>query len=249
MNHDKMRLEQIEHFLQDELNDAERTEMEKLLHEDDEFRKAFEEYQLLVEGIKYAGRNSLMDTFKSIEERNYRNKPAQKPVRSLRKYYIGLAASIALLLISYMGVERFYFKTPEKVAASFFEPYPVLVGGTTRSADEERSSLELAMQLFETEKFVDAIKILERLDTENQELVNFYLANAYQATGAYNRSITVYRQIIDENGVFKEQAEWYLALAYLSTEQLDLAKDQLVSIKNSGGDYAEKANKVLNSID
>lgn len=247
MNTDKERLDLIEHYLQDKLSDAEVAEREWLLKEDPDFRDAFEKHQLVIEGIKYAGRNELLRAFRKIEEKNYGKGLGR--TRSLRKYYIGVAASIGILLLSYVSIQEFYFKTPEKIAASFFEPYPVLVGGATRSAGGEKSSLELAMSLFEGERYIQAIGIFRSLDApESEELVEFYLANAYQATHNYSESIKIYKQIISENGIFKEQAEWYLALAYLATEELKMAENLLVAMKDSGDNYAENADKVLNSI-
>lgn len=250
MSTDKEKLDQIEHYLQDQLSDQEKKDRDKLLKEDPDFRTAFGEYQLLIEGVKYTGRNELLNKFKEIEKKNFSQESPREQKNNLRKYYLGLAASLGLLLLSYVGVQEFYFNTPERVAANYFEPYPALIGGATRSAEAgEKTDFENATALFESGNYEEAIELYSRISSsEYEELAEFYLANAHHSLKNYSEAIHIYKEIIAEGGLLKDQAEWYLALAYLATEQTTQASDLLVSIKNSGNDYADKADKVLNSV-
>lgn len=54
--------------------------------------------------------------------------------------------------------------------------------------------------------------------------------------------------IDDNNNLFIESAQWYLALCYVKTEEKDKASQLLMSIRNDGGIYSREAKKVLRKI-
>jgi tetratricopeptide (TPR) repeat protein len=52
----------------------------------------------------------------------------------------------------------------------------------------------------------------------------------------------------DNNNLYLEDAQWYLSLCYLKTNQIDKASGQLALIKNSESIYSKEAGKILRSL-
>jgi hypothetical protein len=50
------------------------------------------------------------------------------------------------------------------------------------------------------------------------------------------------------NSRFSNQATWYLALARIKTNKIDLAKESLNSLIEGQSSYSEKATEVLNQL-
>ncbi|NLV17970.1 MAG: tetratricopeptide repeat protein [Bacteroidetes bacterium] len=58
-----------------------------------------------------------------------------------------------------------------------------------------------------------------------------------------------FTEVIDDNdNFFIEDAQWYLALCYIKTDEKEKAVNQLKTIKNSGSLYRNEARKILRKI-
>jgi tetratricopeptide (TPR) repeat protein len=83
----------------------------------------------------------------------------------------------------------------------------------------------------------------------NNAACNFYSGVAYQETGQFDKAITSYQEVVkDKNNLFIEQAEWYIGLCYLQTENRKKAYKQFKRIADSDSYYQEKANAVIRKI-
>lgn len=245
---DKEKLDKIDRYLLGEISEVENDEMEKQL-EDKDFKADYDDYKLLIEGVKYSGRKDMLRKLQAIEEESRRREEGRSSGRGINRYIAGIAASVALIAAIFMGYQQFGQDTPAQIAAQYFEPYPAVVGGATRSVEEDKTALERAMQLFESENYNESLVLLQTIETgEYREVREFYIAHAYHCMGNPAESLERYQALIESEGLFREQAEWYLALAYLQTGDKAEATKWLGKIKNSDSEYADKADKVLNSM-
>jgi len=70
-----------------------------------------------------------------------------------------------------------------------------------------------------------------------------------QETGKFKKAIASYQTVVkDKDNLFVEQAEWYIGLCYLQTENRKKAFKQFEQIANSQSYYSEKATAVLRKI-
>ncbi len=54
--------------------------------------------------------------------------------------------------------------------------------------------------------------------------------------------------IDDKNNLYIDQAQWYLALCYLNTNETDKAKQLFRIIGNEGGIYKKDAKKIIRGL-
>ena len=78
---------------------------------------------------------------------------------------------------------------------------------------------------------------------------HFYTGASLQETGKYQNAIKEYETvIIDKDNLFTEQAEWYIGLCYLQTNENRKAYRQFKKIAEKEGFYQQKAQSILNKI-
>ena len=85
-------------------------------------------------------------------------------------------------------------------------------------------------------------------DDQKTEQVNFIMANAYQASNNYLDAIKLYEQIIISGSIYVSSSKWYLALCYLSTNNVELAIPLLEELKGSSTSYSLKAKDILEDL-
>ena len=90
-------------------------------------------------------------------------------------------------------------------------------------------------------------KVLNK-DPENMESVMFYGTSSLEVKN-YPEAKRSFSKVIDNNNnLFIEDAEWYLALCYLQTNDLKKASNELTAIKNSRSIYSKNAGKILRGM-
>ncbi len=247
MNIEKNKIDLVEDYLMGNLEGTVKSDFEKLLTEDEELQEYMEEFKLIFEGARFSGRKDLFNQLKEIEK-NREDKPTK--VVKFRSLYYGIAASILLLISTYFAFNYISQDPPSVVAESYFEPYPALYGAATRSSETEYTQLELGMQLYEVARYEESIEILESVvDPEKQEMINFYLGNAYLAIDDYSKSETIFKELINTGKIFSHDAKWYLAITYLKENETDKAISLLKDLTSYENDYAKKAKKMLRDVD
>ena len=99
-------------------------------------------------------------------------------------------------------------------------------------------------------EYSEAIRLIDKISkAERSDLMQFLLANSYQALGEFNHAIPEYKGIISSNSAYIQGAKWYLALCYLSEQKPEEAKVLLNELSVSKSSYAPKSIKLLEDID
>jgi hypothetical protein len=164
--------------------------------------------------------------------------------RRIFRYSIAVAASIVLIVGGMIGY-KFYTLSSNKVFASNYHSYEL---STLRDGDTLQVSMaEKAYR----EK--DYKKVIE-LQAQNKQggIKEFFLAAMSDLElGDNTGAIDNYKKVIAQNNaartnLFKDEAEYYLALTYVRNKNYDLALDQLRNIReNSGHLYNKKVTAKL----
>jgi tetratricopeptide (TPR) repeat protein len=157
-------------------------------------------------------------------------------VTNYRMYYFKQAQSIDLSINtgvaaqyeSSANVEHFYVNPSESYMA--------------------HKIVQRAMKLFSTKHYVNCIEELDLLYQFNKNDANaqFYLGMCYYLTGKYASAQSYFEKNLDnDNNIFHQESDYYLALCLLNTRQTDKALEQLQSIVNAKGFYSARAQEVI----
>jgi tetratricopeptide (TPR) repeat protein len=109
--------------------------------------------------------------------------------------------------------------------------------------------IQKAMRLFSSKHIANCIEELNLLYNFNNDDANaqFYLGMCYFQTGKYNFAQNYFQKNLDnENNIFHQESEFYLAMCLLNLKQTDKALEQLQKIVTTKGFYAARAQEVLN---
>ncbi|MEM0518047.1 tetratricopeptide repeat protein [Aequorivita flava] len=169
----------------------------------------------------------------------YIQKGAAKKTKSTTIWY-----SIAAVLVVLFGIFWLLQNTnsPEKIFAAHFEADPGLrtVMGTTNNY-----SFYEGMVVYKREEYKEAINWWQKLLPEkaNNDTLNYFLGVAYLAEGNAEKSLDYLEPSSKFNeGIFKEDAAYYTALAKIKLGQMEAAK-QLLKQHPS-----ERNNKLLKAL-
>jgi tetratricopeptide (TPR) repeat protein len=161
--------------------------------------------------------------------------------------YLALAATIVVVA----GVTA-YLARPgggEALFRQHFEPYPSTQPTVRGAATEVASN---ALRLYESRNYRGALAGFEVAMKERpaDPTARFYAGLCQLALGRSADAISSFEETRRiGGGDLEEPAEWYLALAYLRSHNIDEARSRLQRIAATGGFYADKARALLPALD
>jgi tetratricopeptide (TPR) repeat protein len=168
-----------------------------------------------------------------------------------RKYIVTGSVLISvlagvILILSLTGKQY----TNKQLFDRYYKPYESNM--TFRSADNGlNSDLVLAMQLYENKNYNEALKLFESilLNDPSRIGLNFYSGISQMETKEYDHAGKSFGKVIDDKyNMYIEQAEWYLSLCYIITNQNDKAIHLLEKITAEKGFYQKEAGKILRKL-
>jgi len=160
-----------------------------------------------------------------------------------------IAASLALIL-SIGGWILRQTSSDGEIYSEFYQPYQstgiIRSGNTTMD-----NTLTEALQKFNAQEYESALALFRQVvayDSKNP-VVHFYSGASYQETGRFNKAIEEYEIVVkDRDNLFVEQAEWYIGLCYLQTQERRKAYRQLQRISKSNSYYSKKAEAIIRRL-
>lgn len=164
--------------------------------------------------------------------------PVQKPVRSITRNIYRIAAAIVLLIGS---LAIYKFATVN--AGDFYTRHYSLYELPTSRGEGETASIELA---YRNADWNAVVNLYNSLAVKGNK--DFFLAGiASLELKQFPQAIERFTQILNRNATsndtyFQDEAEYYLALAYIANNEIAKASDLLDKIKaDSNHLYREKA--------
>lgn len=168
--------------------------------------------------------------------------------RPRKALIVAVAASLAILL----GITGLLSKQSSQgdLYRKYHSAYET--PGVVRSASMASSqTLAMALQKFDNRDYEQAIGLLQKVISDDQKNMagHFYAGAALQETGKYRQAINKYETVIvDNDNLFTEQAEWYIALCYLRTNENKKAYIQFDKIAKKEGFYQFKAKALVRKM-
>ncbi|MCU0323821.1 MAG: tetratricopeptide repeat protein [Spirosomaceae bacterium] len=235
----------IEKYFENSLTEAEKTQFEILVNSNTEFRDAVGFEKNLKSAIHKKERYELKNQLKSFEK-----KQETKIVAMPR--WLWLAAASVIIVGATLWIFVFKTSSNEDLFTQNFQVYPNVIAPSVRGSSTVEGDKKLAFELYEQEKFREAIGVFEKISKETKdEYPVFYVGQCYMALGEYQKAISILSGAVltDEKFPFDTQRKWYLALAYLKMGDKENAKLILELLTNYENIQNQKATELLEKLE
>lgn len=222
----------IERHLRQELTPEEVRYMDKLLAEDAMFAREV----MLHKDIHYAVSDKNLLAFrKTVQEvaADYEKNTTDGSLSRIRKYPMWLKAAAVITLLLFLTAVFVLLRSSsisnDQLFQSYFEPYYVPAnfrGPVTSNVD----AWHQAVLCYNSEEYDKAISFFNPVIEEqpSHALAHLLRGISYLATNSVDAAQQDFQNIIDHTDpLFEQQAQWYLALCCLKTDQLERAIDIL----------------------
>lgn len=261
MNIDEQNRQDLtDRYILNELSESERIAFEEAMKQDSELREEVELMKLISDGFQQKGEKEALDEIMSLSseeefraiiadaEKKYNKKP------KIRRLIIGLSSAAAVLLILiYIGIQPRYSSEQlfdEYYVAQAYEAIPTR-GGSILS-EEQEIQFSRAVEFYKEKNYAGSLALFDKIMSELKpkdipEEILFYSAVCMTETGRTDDAIKNFEKLSSsDEAELQEQAEWNLALAYLKNNQQNKAKEILSIIIKNKGEYAGKAEELMN---
>ncbi len=223
--------EKLVQYLDGEMQGAEKISFEQELSADKKLQDDLDSLKATREAIKLYG---LQQKVSGIHQQMMQEMelPVRKmsSTRRIIRYSIAAAASVILIVGGIFGY-NFYSLSSGKVFSSNYHSYEL---NTLRDGDTlQFSPVEKAYREKDYKKVVE----LQALYNSTPVKETFLAAMSYVELGNSTKAIEEFKKLIAENetantDLFKDEAEYYLALAYISNKDYDFALELLRKIRD-----------------
>ncbi|MEN9908598.1 MAG: hypothetical protein RLZZ540_1747 [Bacteroidota bacterium] len=241
MNEEKYIL--FDQYLQGELSDEARLDLEKQLSEDHELASEFESFkevqiQLETKFDFAADRDAFEENLKVISKEHF--KADNSKVISLKSLAYLVAASVVLLL----GLFLFH---PEPKPG--FGEYNQYENAYLTERSEGDDNLKQAETAFNAKNYKVAIPLFEAILKENKTAeIQYFYGISLLENNQIKQAETSFNEIKSGNSIYKNKAIWSLALAKLKQKDYKGCKEILLTIPSDYEHYA-KVQELLDKLD
>lgn len=251
-SHSTVRLEEMEAYIHNELSDEELASFEAELSSNKELVSEINLIKnidrALAESDVMQLRNKLQRLSKdaSSEKQTERSFAGKSRVRKV------MLTSVAASLILLLGITGLLSRqaSQKDIYQKFYSKYQTT--GIARSANSTADqTLTTALQKFNSQDYDAALNLFQKvISTDQNNMVgHFYTGASLQETGKYSNAIKEYQTVIaNKDNLFVEQAEWYIGLCYLQTNEDKKAYKQFKKIAENDGFYQAKAQTILRKL-
>ena len=239
----------IERYNAGEMSDTEKQWFQKELDGNEKLRNEVILRKRTDEVLKKQNVMSLRNKLSEIENAR---KEVNNPVKSSGKpAYVKYAAVVAILvLIGTITLFPGKKLSSEEIMKRYYKAYePPTSQRSIQSATDE--DFALALEFYNTRDYEKAAilfnKVLENKPNDMQTVLLVGVAS-FEERKYPEAKQSFGRVIEDKNNLYIDQAQWYLALCYLNTDEKDKAIKLLRTIGNEGSIYKNDANKIIRGL-
>jgi tetratricopeptide (TPR) repeat protein len=229
MEEEEKNIDLIEAFEKGELTGEELADFERRRANDLAFANEVADYLLIMKEIRSSQERIFGDTLKKWEKEIDQNREEKKviPMRQI----LSIAATLLIIAIAagYAILQFYSAKDNTELFTMYFHPYEDVI--SQRSA--EQGFLQQGMNSYNQKKYTEAISYFEKHLKENpgETSVECYLGISYLADGKISEAKDLFELVKrNDEGLYKEIAQWNLSLIYLRLNDEELLKGSLRDI-------------------
>lgn len=190
----------------------------------------------------------LRNKLSEIEKRRASNIPVKNQGKSAPWKYAAVIAG--LVLIGSVGLLTTRSMTKEDIIDKFYQPYEGVSPSRSQQAFVNQD-YSRALEYYNIGDFRNAAlyfgKVLSN-DPKYMESAMYSGVSKYEENN-YPEAVQKFKLVVDDGkNLYIEDAQWYLALCYIQTNDKELALNQLDLIKNSESIYSKSAGKIFRRL-
>jgi len=244
-------IEELESYIHSELSNEELASFEAELTSNQKLMDEIELIKNIDLALSETDVMQLRNNLQNIASEIAANKQTERSFAGKFKAKRIVLSTVAASLILLLGITGIMSRqSQDDIYQKFYTKYEAT--GIVRSANlTANKTLSEALQKFENQDYNAALDLFTEVITRDQNNMvgHFYTGVSLQETGKYQNAIKEYETvIIDKDNLFTEQAEWYIGLCYLQTNENKKAYKQFKKIAKNEGFYQQKAQSILNKI-
>ncbi|MCB0687020.1 MAG: hypothetical protein KDC53_10855 [Saprospiraceae bacterium] len=203
----------IEQYLNNELSESERQEVENQIAADQDLASEFERRQMAHQMLDFMVTENLRDQLKALEAEDTR--VISMPARRRRLSMMAIAASVIIL------IGAFFFIMPgggslsnQQLALDLYEtPTFTMRGGETENITTQ---ITQGIQALNEKDYTAAIRDLEEVPADNEyyTMARYYLGHAHFLNKNYEAAENDFNEVAGANDIrFNDDAEWFKLLS------------------------------------
>jgi tetratricopeptide (TPR) repeat protein len=239
----------IERYIAGEMSDVEKQWFLKELKGNEKLRNEVNLRKRTDEILKNQDVISLRSKLSKIENQR---KEVSQPVKNTKKTaYIRYAAVFAgLILIGSITLFSGKNLNSEKIMKRYYKAYEPPTSQRSAQSGTD-ADFTLALEFYNTHDYEKAAilfnKVLDNKPNDMQTVLLKGVSNFEEKK--YPEAKQSFGKVIDDkNNLYIDQAQWYLALCYINTNETDKAKQLLKLIGKEDGIYKNDAKKIIRGL-
>lgn len=232
----------FENYLNNELSENEKIDFEKQLQNDASIREKFTIYKELNGFLENKFSQESIDFKKNLEtiSKSHFKENNKTKVINFKPWYYAVAASVALVFGTWFMMQN---------SLPTYEEFNQHETATFSDRGDIIKNLLLAQKAFNNKDYETAVTNFEIVlkEYKRPEVVYFYGISLLEIN-KFAESEKVFNDLKAGTSIYKDKANWYLALSNLKQKKYQESKMFLKEIPNDSEDYA-KAEKLLDELD
>jgi tetratricopeptide (TPR) repeat protein len=215
--------DRLKEYINGTLNEAEASDIRLKLEQDPELAKHYGVLKDLFSYYEKEDEEELRERLKKARVYNEQMEQSSTGIQRLFMQNSSLILAIAAVLIITLAV---YFlllsrqkSTPSLLHKKYFAHYDHTI--QPRDGNNSISNFYNGMQLYKAGSFQKALNSFLNADAKYRQISSFYIGLCYLNLDKYREAIDYLNEAVTLNGDHKEDAEWYLALAYLADGDIE----------------------------
>ena len=194
----------------------------------------------------------ISDSMKSKAEDTDRNIAGTTKTRSNRKFSIRYISLAAAAVLGVFVIVRSLLPScdTEKLFASYYQPMDAVSPVTRSMNDVQAGSLISAIGSYKKGDYRNAASGFEETIKNDPSSISacFFLGLTQIELNNYNQAITRLSDVVNNQGEYMKEAQWYLGLAYLKTGDKKKASECFEYLSKSEGFYHDRSEKILRRL-
>ncbi len=254
----------IDQYLAKTLSLEERDRFERLLQQDEDVKKQYEDTLNMVDGIRYSESKKLLKKLQKLEsEKPYvsQDTPSSARVIPLMKSGIAAAAVVALGILAYTFLmpksidfdsmyAQNYSPEPSEIVQRTVEDQEQLAQIKAVFSNHDSKQVYNAFYAFHNKKYKDAVNLFSNLiSKENHPMFVFFLGQSHMGNQSYEAAQKTFDQYLSSGDVtYQESSIWYKGLILLKQKKEDELKKLWKDFVKKTCTNCIKAKEILNSL-